>query len=500
MITTANVAQPQPQSAARRQLEFLKRQVGLIVLLIATAVAAAAAASLTQAKVYRASSKISVLGTLNPQFGNVIQPFTQTMSSLLKSDIVARKVIDDLSLNETPDDLLRHLSVSSTPDSAVLQVTYDSHDRAEAVRVLAEVGTVFTALVRKKLGQPGAPEAPVVNATVFDPAHASANPVSPHPVQTMVFAGIVGLALGLVLARLRDALDERIRRRDEMEAHFGAPVVAALPKSVLGRPVVDRGGSVDLTHLQGIDFLRLQLVRDASPEKVVTVTGSSGDGKSTVAASLAVALALSGERVICVDVTPGRHSLSHYLNVQDGDRPAAGALRGSELERALRDVKLEAVPEKLSLESVPTGQEIDSQRFVHELTSVVEHGRSGRIQLLALEEGSLSGQDGFPSWSIADLVTELKSQADFVVVDAPSVPSAATFAVLSVSDNAVIVAREGRTTKEQARSVRSALEALQIPNAAVVSIGGKATPVPAYGRSRTGSRQAPSSKRARRAR
>src|SRR5438093_11267425 len=166
---------PPPQSAARRQVEFLKRQLWLIVLVVCAAVSIAAATSLAQPKTYRASAKIFVgsSGTLNPQFGNVIQPFTQTMSSLLMSNIVARRVIENLALHKATSDVLHDLHVSSTPDNAVLQVSYDSDNPHNAVRVLAEVGSVFTTLVKKKLGHPSAPHAPVVTATVFDPAHAS---------------------------------------------------------------------------------------------------------------------------------------------------------------------------------------------------------------------------------------------------------------------------------------------------------------------------------------
>src|SRR5436309_14764857 len=170
----------QPQSTARRQVEFLKRQFWLIVLVVAVALAMAWVITSRQHKVYRASTKIFVgsSGTVNPQFGNVIQPFTQTMSSLLMSNIVARRVIENLALHKATSDVLHDLHVSSTPDNAVLQVSYDSDNPHNAVRVLAEVGSVFTTLVKKKLGHPSAPHAPVVTATVFDPAHASPDPVA----------------------------------------------------------------------------------------------------------------------------------------------------------------------------------------------------------------------------------------------------------------------------------------------------------------------------------
>lgn len=478
-----------PQSAARRQLEFLKRQLWLIVLVVVAALGIAAATSLAQQKVYRASSKIFVgsSGTLNPQFGPNIQPFTQTMSSLLTSDIVASKVIADLQLNKTTDDLLKNLHVSSTPDSAVLLVSYDSHNPREAVRILSKIGKVFTERVHNKLSHPTGPNVPVVTAQVWDPAHASSTPISPHPVRTLAFAGAIGLALGIALGLLRDTLDERIHKREEMEELFGAPVIAALPTTMFGRPLVDSKSGIDRARLQALDPLRLQLARENRGERLIAVTsGGAGHGQSVVAASLGLALAMSGEDVVCVDVSPHeKRGLSYYLNVRNAERPTTPIEGPDDIERALREVPVEN-------QNNGTG--------VHDFSASGAPGRRGRLRLLSLSDGAFSGDGGMPAWSLADLVTELKSEGRFIVVDAPSIPSAAAFALLSVSDRTLVVAQESRTTKEQATSARKALEALQVPGYGVVSIGRSAAAVPAYGRAGGDSPRPVSSRRVRRAR
>jgi capsular polysaccharide biosynthesis protein len=492
----------QPQSAPRRQVEFLKRQLWFIVLVAAVALAATAVATLSQKKVYRASTKIFVgsSGTLNPQFGN-IQPFTQTMSSLLMSDIVAKRVVTNLGLNATPEAILRNLNVASTPESAVLQVNYDSHNRRQAVRILKEVGLVFTSLVRKKLGHPTTPDVPVVTATVFDPAHASPDPVSPHPLRTLAFAGVIGLALGIALALLRDTLDERIRTREEMEELFGSPVMAVLPRNMVGRPAIDPVKGLDPARAHAVDPLRLQLARAGSTEGLITVTsGDPHDGQSAVAASIALALALDGDHVICVDASPQwKRSLSYYLNVPASEaveRPVVGT---RDLGRELREIELDSAGQRSGIETVPGYAEDRSRDSVHELPTTGSRG-NGRLQLLQLADGALSNFAGFPSSSIADLAAELKSQAAWVVVDAPGLPSAATFALLSVTDTAIVVGRELRTTKEQAAHVRSALDTLQVESYGLVSIGRAGAPVPPYGRTRSDSDQPFSSKRVRRAR
>jgi polysaccharide biosynthesis transport protein len=519
MTLSPNVSQPQP--AARRQVDFLKRQAPLIVFVTWAALAAAAAVTFTQANVYRASATILVGqggGIFQPQAGNVVQPFTQTMSSLLKDESVARKAIQDLHLNKTPEDVVSHLHVSSTPDNAALHVSYDSQSPAEAVRILDRIALVFTRRVRKELGgasatPPGTPNAETpgganaqnsgVTATIWDSAHASSKPVSPKPAQTLAFAGIIGLALGIILALLRDTLDERIHRREELEDFFGRPVIAALPKSALVRPVIDRRRGLDYGNLHAIDPLRLQLSRAKPRERLITITsGGAGEGKSTVAASLGVALALSGADVICVDVAPNRHSLTHRLGLSSDGATPQGSISGpGDLQDALRDVSIEEAAVRGDVDAIQRRRDVDSEDAVHDLGSIMAgNGKRGRLQLLELGEGAISHQT-LASWSIADLIADLKALASYVIVDAPPLGSGTTFALLSASDSAIIAAREGRTTKEQARFVRNALETLQMPRWGIVSIGQAGRPsVAAFAQSRTHPPQAPSRTRERKAR
>jgi succinoglycan biosynthesis transport protein ExoP len=490
MTLSTNV--PDSQPAVRRQLEFLKRQLGIIALVTALTVSTAAAVSFTQPKVYRASTKIVVGqgGSLQPQFGNVVQPFTQTMSSLLMSDIVATKVIRNLGLNGSSNDLLENVHVSSAPDSAVLQVSFDSRNRAEAVRILDNIASVFIARVQETLGGPatakGEAAVPVITATVFDPAHASSNPISPHPTRTLAFAGIIGLALGVVLGLLRDTLDERMRGRGEVEEYFGAPVVAVLPKNMLGRRAVSRGRRPVASFVQAVEPLRLQLSRgDVRTRLIVVTSGGLGEGKSTVAANLSIALALSGEHVICVDADPGSRRLSHYFDLQDGDGDNAETARGPiDLPKALREVDLgDGVAHGPGAEAAVTAdgdtQEADAPR---DLAWIAGHaggsGKPGQMQLLVLGDASDSDQEAPAYRSSADLVTDLKSRAEYVVVDAPPLPSRTTLELLSIAEKAIIVAQE-KTTKERAKFVRETLERLEVPSYVIVTVGDTARAIAA---------------------
>ncbi|MDQ2648596.1 MAG: polysaccharide biosynthesis tyrosine autokinase [Actinomycetota bacterium] len=146
--------------------------------------------------------------------------------------------------------------------------------------------------------------------SLLSAAEPSNDPVAPKPVQDGILALIVGLLLGVVLAFLRDSLDERIRGMRDLEvAAPGLPVLGVVPEDRNKLPddaVVmrddPRGQSAEAfrTLRTAIKFAGLD-----DPFNVIQVTSAlPGDGKTTVIANLAEAFAQGGERVcvICCDL------------------------------------------------------------------------------------------------------------------------------------------------------------------------------------------------------
>jgi Mrp family chromosome partitioning ATPase len=279
-----------------------------------------------------------------------------------------------------------------------------------------------------------------------------------------VFSGIIGLVLGIMLALLRDTLDERVRGQEEMEDYIGAPVVAALPTSMLDRRALENTHSPVSSFVHAIEPLRLQLAR--GNERLIVVTSAAArEGKSAVAANLSVALAVTGADVICIDGDPGDQSLAHYLNFQeDSGTRTRRATRSANPAQALRDVRLDATIEG----PVASTDEVDDR--VGGMNGR-RRGKAGRLRLFVWSSPDDGAHRTLPHSIVADLATELLgSERGYVVVDAPPVPSGTTFALLSIASRAIIVASE-ETTKEQATSVRVALERLHVASYAVVTVG-----------------------------
>jgi len=459
----------------RQYLLVLRRQAWLVALVACAAVGIAALVSYLQDPVYRASMKIVVGqggGIFQPQFGNSVEPFTQTMTNLLESDIVAGTVIDNLGLSTTPEALLRRLHVTSRTESSVLELTYNSSSKDEAVVVLSEFGSVFGTLVDQRLGSraegrtPGGEPLTPITASVFDPAHLEPGVVSPNPERTMVIAGVLGLALGIALAFLRDALDDRIRSRRDAEAWFGAPVIGALPKGLHVRPA--HGYKPELVEALHLLRANLQFSQAGLTGPVLAVTSAlPDDDHSIVAASVGRSLASAGYDVVCVEADLRQPKLARLLRADAKPVGLIDVLEDDvEVGEALAEVPL----------AFTSGNGRDPSRVTDGLGadgrqwpgSDGQRGK-GRLRVLTAGRTPPNPADVFTRDRVARLVEQLRAHAEYVLFDTPPLLTVGdAFPVFSVSDGVVVVAREGRTRRGTAESVRSALEGLGVERVSIV--------------------------------
>jgi MinD-like ATPase involved in chromosome partitioning or flagellar assembly len=334
-------------------------------------------------------------------------------------------------------------------------VRYESTSRKEALGVVAELARVFARQVDDTLGvqsgrRAGSDSFALVVRT-FDPAHVERVPTS--PVAKLFFAGVVGLGLGLMLAIAREALDSRLRSAGDAESWLRAPVVGALPKGMRGKSppgVGARRRRGDSARVASLDLIRarLQFAQMGIGGPTIMVTSAAlADGKSTVVANIGAALAWAGKRVVCVDADVRRPALHRYLGVQSAEPGLVDVLEADVvLEDAL--VAVELVQPTLNGSSPSEAP--------------------GRLELLPAGSTPSAAVGVLTTEMVAAVVQRLHARADYVVFDSPPLLMADSFPLALQSDNVIVVARRGRTTKNQAEAVRATLEGLGIQKVGVV--------------------------------
>src|SRR3984885_13994824 len=196
-------------------------------------------------------------------------------------------------------------------------------------------------------------------------------PIAPSWPKTWLLLGLaltLGLGMGSVLAFLADYLDERVKTLEQAELISGVPALAAVPligarelarlakrgRSELGRydpkttkllpaalqpPLMryalDAPGTFFAEAIRGIR-LALQRTMRVQPIKVVLVTSAlESEGKTTLAANLALSLATLGIKTLLIDAdlrNPGLtralcpHADAGLLQVATGQVPLERAI------------------------------------------------------------------------------------------------------------------------------------------------------------------------------
>src|SRR5262249_3421343 len=173
-----------------------------------------------------------------------------------------------------------------------------------------------------------------------------ASKVRPRPKRAAILGGLLGLALGIGLAFLAEALDKGVRSEKEIEETLGVPLLGRV-----GRPARRLENENKLlmleepmgVHAQTFRRLRtsLEFVALEREARMIMVTSAlPREGKSMTVANLAVALARAGRRVLLVDLDLGRPSQQSFFDF-DGDRGFTDVVvNRTRLSEAVRSVAL----------------------------------------------------------------------------------------------------------------------------------------------------------------
>ena len=445
---------------ARSFFSVLGRRRLLFLSIFAVVVGTAVITTLSTPPTYRATSKI-VVGQGNSLFqpgqAGAVQPFTATMSDLIKSTVVAQQVIEDLGLLETPDELLSRVGVSFNPDTAVLNLSVEGNDRDEVVRIANSFGESFSSLVRFRFGATDVSttdpnEQPPLTATVWDPAYATVDPIRPRPVRDIAIAIMLALVFATVVAFLREHLDRALRTREEVEKTLGAPVIGQIPLTRRPQrqpPLALADQLRDAAEAYRTLRTNLQYLGVRRPLKTILVSSASpGQGKTTVTANLAFAIASSGANTLVIDGDLRRPQLQHALRVE-GQHPG------------LTNVLLGTV----SLERAVIGLSLPS-------TNGQRDAAAGRIGLLPSGPIPPNPSELLSTDGMRRTIEEAGAGWEYVLIDSPPLLVVSDALELArIVDGVMLVTRQGQLSGEEAREVRQLVERLEMNLLGVVMTG-----------------------------
>lgn len=301
-------------------------------------------------------------------------------------------------------------------------------------------------------------------ARVAEAASVPSSPASPQPIRSTVFGGLIGLMLAIGLAFVRDTLDRRLRDSGEIQEELDLPVVGSVRVEALGNAAYVANGRGPMTD-QDVESFRIlrtniEFLDVDRPIKSVLVTSPlPGEGKSTVAASLAAANAAAGKRTLLVECDLRRPCLSGRLSVDRSpglsDYLAGQAQPGDIVQVvALSEAGISA-----------NGRGGDDPQTAAE-------PEAGKLAVIAAGSQSIRPAELLGSQRFRTFLEEITAAYEAVVIDTPPLLSVSdTLEIVPLVDGVLLCIRADQTTRDQARAVKGALAHLPERTTGIVVTG-----------------------------
>jgi capsular exopolysaccharide synthesis family protein len=422
----------------REYLHILRRRWQLVVGCLGVVFAITLAVNFTLLpKAYTGSAKLLVTGGKTAVPGGpavaVGPQRVQSYAALADSLDVATAAVREENLNFSPETLQSRISASVPTSSQLVDLKVSDPTASGAQRATNAVAAALARKIRE-LERSASGRQPAIVGEIAEHSGLPDSPSSPATIRNLVFGFFLAIALGIAAAITREIFDTRVRGAGMLTEKFGLVTLGVIEKdhAVEKHPLMVQAAPKS-SMAESFRQLRtnLRFVHGQRSHLAVVVTSAEpNEGKSTIASNLGIALAMAGESVVLVEGDFRRPRLGAYLGLSTTTHGLSDVLIG--------DAK--------------ASQVLWTRR---------------EMQLKLLLEGRIppNPSELLGSQAMADLLTELKSQANIVLIDTPPVLAFSDAAVTAAfADTALLVVRAGSTRLE---SVDRALIALDTVGASV---------------------------------
>ena len=335
------------------------------------------------------------------------EQLAKTFPYLLQSDLLQSLLRQELGVSW----LNGSISARAVDNTSLFSLRVTSTSAQDAYDILETVIRIYPRVADYVVGS--------TEMHILTQPAVAAQPDAPFdPVRSICKGALLGLALGLAVVLLFAATRRTVRTPEEVKRRLNQTCLASLPAVRFKR----RSGQFDRTisiqnprisgaFLENVRSLRIKFLRAAEGRKVIMVSSTlPGEGKTTVAVNLALTLSQNGARVILVDLDLRKPSVKHCLGVSV---PSRGA------------------PELLNLRGADPRE--------HLLTL-----EGTQVRLLAGDEPSSNPRRQMESRRLEALLTTLREEADYVILDTPPCGLLGDGAALAgLADASLYVVRSG---------------------------------------------------------
>ncbi len=277
--------------------------------------------------------------------------------------------------------------------------------------------------------------------SIIEQATVPSKPVKPNKTLNITLGLLAGLIGGLGLAFLFESFDTRLYSVGRIETLTDMSTLATIPEIAKPEDYMIMNGS----SVQGEAFRRLRtklmlLAQNASLRSIVITSGRSGEGKSTIVASLGLALSHAGLKVVVVDC--------------DLRRPTLHKIFGVSNDIGLRSVLLKGHPILAAIQRSVSAPQLAVLTSETKLLPIKVSGAVNDLEKLSSNEADI-----LDSEQMRTVLDELEKDFDLVLLDTPAYLEVTDAAILTpLVDGVVLVVSRAQTTEEAIQLMRTELQ------------------------------------------
>lgn len=218
-----------------------------------------------------------------------------TYGNIITSNNVLNKVIENLQLSTTADELSKNINIEEIEDTQMIKINVIDRDASQAQRICKEINNVFINEIKTIYN--------IENVTIVDEASLEENPYNINHVRDVIIALVAGITISGMFVFITYALDTSIKIEQDIEDFVGLKVIGTVPKSKekIELIVNENSKSAIAESLKSIRT-NIEFIQNKKISKSILITScNSGEGKSWIASNMAIAYAQANKNVIIID-------------------------------------------------------------------------------------------------------------------------------------------------------------------------------------------------------
>lgn len=331
----------------------------------------------------------------------------KTFPYILNSGILQQKIAEDLGTDEVPGSIV----TEPLGTTNMITIVVTSPNPKQAYQILESVIEHYPEVAEPIIG--------VVSMNLLDMTDVPESASNPPSYSRSIVKGMIaGAALAIAILLIYAFTRNTIHEEEDFKKMLNLDCICAIPQIIFKKrgkefrkDISIYNKKISQTFLEAIRVLRARIEKDALKNdlKVFLVTSAApGEGKSTIAANIAMALAMRESKVALVDC----------------------------------DLRNPSVRERLSMEEKGSGL-CDYLYEKANLKDVLQWNEEYKMYVVPGGEAIRNGSELIDTPKMYELLEELKKKVDYVILDTAPVGILTDTAVLAqAADAALFVVKQ----------------------------------------------------------